>query len=137
MADDYQVVEVKGSVQHDFVDSLQKWSKGPDFKTIGKLEAVLDSAFAATQAYVHIITGSLKLSGKVESDYDGATGIWTGEISYGGPSGSVNDPVLYAVYEQHRSGVKAGTGHDFMTPVPAHYPLIDKAVVGWLSGGDT
>jgi len=139
VADDYRVVEVKGSLEHDFLDSLKKWSKGPDFKTIGKLEAVIDAAFAATQTFVHIDTGSLKSSGKVESDYDGVTALWTGTIVYGGESGGINDPVRYAIYEQRRRGVKTGVGttHDFMTPIPAYYPLVDKAVIGWMSGGQT
>jgi hypothetical protein len=76
------------------------------------LEAVLRSGFKSTQAVVHVITGSLKLSGKLNSYTEGDT--WVGEISYGGVSLGVNNPVTYAIYEKARDG-----DHDFFTPLRA------------------
>lgn len=78
--------------------------------TLGRLEQVLVQQFAATDAQVHVDTGSLRASGEVDSDY--AAGRWQGQVSYGGPSpGFENDPVDYAGYERARGGL-----HDFMAP---------------------
>lgn len=76
------------------------------------LDAALNTSFKATQGAVHIITGSLKSSGKKSSSFDGDT--WRGEIVYGGISLGVNNPVTYAIYEKARDG-----DHDFFTPLKA------------------
>lgn len=76
------------------------------------LDAVLASGFKATQAYVHILTGSLKASGKSSSEVDGDQ--WIGTIEYGGASLGINNPVTYAIYEKARGG-----DHDFLTPLKA------------------
>lgn len=82
----------------------------PGLDTILALEGVLADAFNGTQQAVHIITGSLKGSGSLSSTL--ADDVWSGEVSYGGPSpGFVNDPVRYAWYEQRRR-----LSHDFMAP---------------------
>lgn len=81
---------------------------GPGMETIAKLEEVMAEAFAESQAIVHVITGSLKGSGRTSFKVEGDQ--WTGEISYGGPSpGFPHDPVDYAGYEQERGG-----SHDFL-----------------------
>jgi len=86
----------------------------PPLKTIARLEKELASAFADTQAATHIITHSLKTSGKVSSDFDGNS--WDADITYGGEAaGAINDPVDYAIYERARGGE-----HDFMAPAFAH-----------------
>jgi hypothetical protein len=85
--------------------------KAPDFGTIGALEAVLRNQFVDTQVRVHVDTGSLKLSGKTYTTYDGKE--WEGTIAYGGESpGGVHDPVTYAIYELARKGT-----HDFFRGV--------------------
>lgn len=77
------------------------------------LEQVLARQYQAGQQAVHVITGSLRGSEDIDSDY--AAGRWAGRISFGGESpGNVNDPVVYAVYEAARGGL-----HDFRTPIEA------------------
>lgn len=76
---------------------------GPGVETVAALDAVIDAAFAETQTLVHVITGSLKGSGRTFSDV--SEGEWSGGISYGGPSpGFPNNPVNYAKYEFGRGG---------------------------------
>lgn len=111
-------------------EQFQKLSK-PPVQTIAKLEGELNSTFLATQAATHIITGSLKASGKTTSDWDENTFTWTGEIIYGGASTGLISPVDYAIYEQARGGA-----HDFMAPVTLHEPNFSKIMndslgVGW------
>lgn len=96
------------SEMKDFFQALEK----PPVKAIMALETLLTKTFAATQAATHIITTSLKQSGKTESDFDGSQ--WHGDISYGGPSGGPNNPVDYAIYEMARGG-----HHDFFGPAYA------------------
>lgn len=80
----------------------------PTEEGAARLEAVLDAAFEATQAAVHVISGSLRASGKTASDH--RDGQWEGSITYGGISpGFPNNPVVYAWYEARRDGQ-----HDFM-----------------------
>lgn len=94
----------------------------PDLPTQALLDAVLTSAFFATQAEVHIITGSLKGSGNAYSESDDAE--WTGTVSYGGPSpGFPFDPVRYAAYEKARGG-----DHDFMHPFFAFHDRFTEAM---------
>lgn len=104
-------------------DTISDWaarlheSAEPHYKTTVGLEALLAAAFADTQARTHILTGSLKASGKTDSDFDGDT--WTGTIQYGGllwkpaAPGPPNDPVRYAIYEMARGG-----DHDFFAGMP-------------------
>lgn len=98
---------------------------GPPHKPVGELEAMLAAAFAETQAATHIITGSLKASGKTNSEFDGDE--WTGEIIYGGAlwkaavPGPPNDPVDYAIYEMARGG-----DHDFYGPLVAYEGKVEQ-----------
>ncbi len=101
----------------------------PDVKTRIALDNVLATAFAATQAFVHVETGSLKSSGKSESSFKKTTKTWEGEIQYGGPSGGVNNPVDYAIYEKARDGL-----HDFMSPVKLLDPAYRLAILSMLGG---
>lgn len=91
-------------------EAIARLGRAPDFVTIGALEGVFAAQYADTQARVHVITGSLKLSGKPTSDYDGR--VWEGTITYGGESGGVHNPVTYAIYELARHGT-----HDFFAGV--------------------
>ena len=87
-----------------------------------RLEGVLLSAFETTQGDVHIETGSLKNSGRTESEE--TEGGWSGAIIYGGPSaGFPNDPVDYAIYEKARGG-----GHDFLGSTHLYESVFEDAV---------
>lgn len=90
------------------------------------LDAVLNAGFRATQGAVHVITGSLKTSGKKSSSFDGDT--WRGEISYGGVSLGINNPVTYAIYEKARDG-----DHDFFSPLYALDSVYVRAILRALS----
>lgn len=80
---------------------------------VARVRALTGAEFADTQQVVHVITGSLKASGRSAVDYDDTAHTLTADIGYGGPSpGSVNDPVVYAWYEQRRGGA-----HDYMAGV--------------------
>lgn len=94
----------------DVDDELKRLEDQPSYKTVVALESTLSTQFAGTQQQVHVITHSLKTSGKIESDI--GRSIWKGELSYGGVSpGSFHDPVKYAEYEQSKGG-----DHDFILP---------------------
>jgi hypothetical protein len=82
---------------------------GPTLTDYLEFERVLMAQYAATQQAVHVITGSLKLSGKTSSSF--GQNKWEGEISYGGVSEGVYNPVKYAEYERERDG-----SHDFLAP---------------------
>jgi hypothetical protein len=100
----------------------------PDYKGVAGLEAVLDVVFEETQASVHVVTGSLRASGRTSSDV--REHVWSGDITYGGPSpGYPHDPVRYAVYEQRRGGA-----HDFLRNTHAMDDLFLAAVVEALRG---
>ena len=80
----------------------------------------VEKAFAETQAFVHIETGSLKGSGKYTTSYNKATHSLEAEITYGGPApGMKNDPVRFAVYEASR-----GPEHNPLTPLYALEPSV-------------
>jgi hypothetical protein len=100
---------------------LDRLERSP-IRAAAYLDNVLYKGFAETQAAVHVITGSLKTSGKISTGFDGDT--WKGEISYGGASLGVNNPVTYAIYEKARDGA-----HDFFTPLKALDSLFVKAIL--------
>lgn len=91
---------------------LDRLSDGPTIQDIMKFESVLARQFNATQARVHVQTGSLKTSGKVSSSKTPSS--WEGNISYGGLSGGIHNPVDYAEFERERDGA-----HDFLAPAVA------------------
>lgn len=106
---------------------------GPPHKPVHELELMLAAAFAETQAATHVITGSLKASGKTESDFDDDQ--WEGSISYGGvlwkapAPGPANDPVDYAIYEMARGG-----DHDFFGPLVTYEGKVEQILVNWFDG---
>lgn len=104
------MVQVRVTVDDDDIDDELSRLIAPPLMA---LEGVLTAQFAATQAQVHVDTGSLRGSGEIDSAY--ARGVWEGQITYGGPSpGFPNDPVDYAYYEFRRGGA-----HDFREPAEA------------------
>lgn len=88
-------------------DEVDRMSNGPSADDLLLLEIVLQSQFRATQVGVHKQTKSLQLSGKMSSDFK--NNKWEGEITYGGPSEGIHNPVDYAEYERERDG-----NHDFL-----------------------
>jgi hypothetical protein len=114
-------------------DPIENWAAsirdtaGPPHRVVKDLELMLASAFEVTQAATHVITGSLKASGKTESDFDGDE--WTGAITYGGAlwstpaPGPAKDPVVYAIYEMARGG-----DHDFFGPLVAYEGKVEDII---------
>jgi hypothetical protein len=117
-------MEADFSEWHRELDRL----RSPSVQTIAQLEIMLNNLFGLTQTDVHVITGSLRGSGKTETSYQG--GVWEGKIGYGGGSpGYPKDPVEYANYEQAR-----GPDHDFFKSMPIAMALLDDIVTGHLRG---
>lgn len=124
---------------HEGGESIANWkarleeSAQPHYKTTVELEALLNTAFKVTQEKVHIITESLKASGKTDTDFDGDT--WTGSIIYGGAlwkvptPGPPNDPVVYAIYEIARGG-----DHDFFAGLESFGTEIEEILNGGFPG---
>jgi hypothetical protein len=114
---------------------LDRLDRLPDARTIAMLDSVLAAGFAATQAAVHVQTGSLKSSGDSHSEFLQATKEWKGEISYGGASLGPNNPVNYAIYEAARGIGGAGGAsdaqgdHNFMAPLSASHLAYVKAML--------
>jgi hypothetical protein len=96
----------------DVRQELQRLEHAPDLREITALDSVLAELYGLTQMAVHVITGSLKHSGTMDSSISDDGHVWEGEIGYGGPSeGSVHPYVIYAYFEQRRGGA-----HDFLAP---------------------
>lgn len=89
------------------------------------LDSVQAVAFALTMADVHVDTGSLKSSLTSKTGLS-ETRHWEGELHAGGPSGGVNNPVDYAIYEKRRGGP-----HDFFGGLEA----LDPAYIGAIEKG--
>ena len=113
-----RIVFTSGVSLDAVIEDLKRLSGPPGFKVVHALEGVLQAAFLETQAATHVITGSLKSSGRTSSDFTDEK-VWEGEISYGGSlyravaPGPPNDPVDYAIYEMARGGA-----HDFFAGLP-------------------
>lgn len=122
---------VKYSVDvHSAESEMRRLEDGPDTSDLLRLESVLTQLFMATQEAVHVQTGSLKASGRIDSRY--RNGVWRGEIRYGGMSpGSVHDPVRYSRQEQGRGG-----SHNFLRPVEDADAAYVRAMADFLKGSD-
>lgn len=111
-----------GGTLKRLIDAVETVHGPIGFKVVGAMETVLHAAFEDTQAITHVITASLKGSGKTESDFDGDN--WTGSITYGGSSpGFKNDPVTYAIYEMARGG-----DHDFFRNLQLYDRQFEDAI---------
>lgn len=100
----------------------------PSYRGVAHLENVLDRLFEETQRDVHVITGSLRASGKTSSNV--REHVWTGEIIYGGSApGFPRSPVEYAVYERARGG-----SHDFLSRISVLDDAFREAVLSALRG---
>jgi len=123
-----RVVFSSGTSLDEVIKELDRLGGPPGFKVVHELETVLKLAFLETQALTHVITGSLKASGRTSSDFSNEK-VWEGEISYGGSlhraalPGPPNNPVDYAIYEMAR-----GDTHDFFATLPAFDPMFEHAI---------
>jgi hypothetical protein len=102
---------------------LDRISRMPDPRMVRLLDTALNVGFDVTQADVHILTGSLKASGKHDHETNQALHQWEGTIEYGGVSTGVNNPVDYAIYEKRRGGA-----HDFTAGLALIDPLFRAAM---------
>lgn len=107
MKSSQESIRVNTDPLDEIIDYLDEMAKPPSAKTVAKLDAVLAAAFAENQERAHLLSGSLKASGRMSSEVNGQ--VWTGRISYGGASPGPNSVVDYAIYELHKGG-----SHDFM-----------------------
>lgn len=115
------------SLQDEIDREIDRLAQGPTLKDLLEFETALATEFQATQSVVHVITGSLKLSGKVSSDFSNNT--WKGEITYGGSSTGIHNPVDYAEIERERDG-----GHDYFRPVKGLSAAYISAMQSFLGG---
>lgn len=85
-------------------DELTRLIKGPTARTFGEFERIFAEAFSVVYEDVHIETGSLFSTGKVDTFMEDPYS-WEGTIRYGGPApGMLRDPVYYGIYELARGG---------------------------------
>lgn len=136
----------------DAMRELRRLHDGPDQATQLALAGVITAQYQATQEYVHIITGSLRASGKPPTPST-RRGVWHAEISYGGEApGAIHNPVRYAQIEQSRAPGGGGyfhhrgfipgedirgrvsVGHDFMAPVSHFEPQYLETILAYLRG---
>lgn len=101
----------------------------PGFELAGLLESQIHTMFNDTQSIVHVVTGSLRGSGAVETRWL-PDNIWEGEITYGGDSpGFPHNPVTYADQERGRGGE-----HDFFRTMPEESARIEVVISEFLHG---
>lgn len=121
-----------GDTVASMLASIKK-TAAPPYIVVGELEALVQAAFVETQAATHVITGSLKASGKTDTDFDGD--VWSGQITYGGElwktpaPGPPNNPVVYAIYEMARGGE-----HDFFGPLVAYEGRVEEILMKHFDG---
>lgn len=114
-----KILQLKDDID-DFIRDANELANVPNNKSILSMEAVVRSAFLATQAAVHRQTGSLAQSGRFTTELKDDE--WIGTITYGGPSpGSIHSFVDYAEYERERPG------HDFFEELIAYEALFEEA----------
>ena len=102
------------------LERLQDGFTGYDHANFSR---VIIQAFARTVKDVHILTGSLLSSGRVDA-IDSTGERWSGEIRYGGTSAGVKNPVDYAAAE-----LFLGESHDYLR----HVENIDDDMMGPVS----
>jgi hypothetical protein len=115
------------TIEDGILAEIERLEKGPTAADLLEFEAVLQEQFNATQARVHKITRSLALSGKMHSD--SKNGTWEGEITYGGVSSGIHNPVDYAEYERERDGA-----HDFFSSLEGLSAKYVQAMEAFLRG---
>lgn len=118
---------IKLEVHDEFDREINRFADGVPIEYLLQFEIVLHEQFRGTQAAVHVITRSLKSSGKMSSSHSKSS--WEGEITYGGASEGIHNPVDYAEYERERDGV-----HDFLAPAEAIESEYQNAMMTYLRG---
>src|SRR5207244_2715073 len=99
-AEPVTVIDIEVDIS-DVDNELARLEHGFARDDLLRFEGVLVGQFSGTQAYVHVITGSLRASGKPDTHANRHE--FRGEISYGGAApGWPHDPVDYAIYERAR-----------------------------------
>lgn len=88
-------------------------------RMVAELDALANTAFAATQANTHVQTGLLKSSGRLHSGYSRVRNSWEFEITYGTPDTGVD----YAAYEAAR-----GPEHNPLSVLALYEPMFDRVV---------
>lgn len=129
--------EIKWSFEgwDDAIAEIKRLTGEADFRIVAGFEGVFAQVAESVDAKVHVLTGSLRASGKRSTEYNAAQSRWTGELSYGGTlvksavPGPPIDPVVYAVYERNRGG-----SHDFFGEVHLWEPEYEAVILGWMSG---
>lgn len=113
-------------------NELKRIIKGPKATTLAEFDRTFTEAFAEVYELVHIETGSLFSTGRVEAAMIDKF-IWEGEIHYGGPApGQVNNPVYYGAAELARGGE-----HFFLEPAYSNIPHdIVLATLEWYAAGE-
>jgi hypothetical protein len=104
---------------------------------IMELESIFLAKFQEVQAAVHVITGSLKGSGRTDTDY--AEGVWKAEMVFGGPApGYPHGNVGYALAELARGNAPTLNhpegGHYYYEPAYDMPELIIPVIEEWLGG---
>lgn len=126
---------------------LDRLAKGPGGETVGKCEAALLAGFSVSAGKVHVITGRLKESMRVDSEFTGDT--WTGTMSAARYPGIYelargNAPTLHHPYPGDHYFFGPG-GQDFERAVrEAVWDWVTDGKggpapsegLGWKSGGD-
>jgi hypothetical protein len=118
----------------DAIAEIKRVTGRPGFRVIRDFERVFKRMADRVEHDVHVVTGSLKASGKRSTDYNDALSHWTGDLTYGGilektpHPGPPHDPVVYAVQERNRGGE-----HDFLRSVPLSQPEFEAVIVHWLT----
>lgn len=106
---------------------LSRLENGWDLEDLAAFEAVLTGQFQATQRVVHVRTGRLKESGRINSYTRDQT--WHGEITYRAIRAANSGPVDYAPLEQGRGG-----SHDFLAPARAMDSAYEGVAMRFLRG---
>lgn len=105
----------------DMEKDFKKASVPRPTKSFKKLDRLLDAAFAATQSKVHVETGRLKMSGRVDNHY--LFDVWIGEIKY------LRHPGIFELArgdtptKLHPSG-----GHFFFEAIDPFIPHMETAI---------
>ena len=97
-----------------WINDLDRLSREPTAKTKTALDAVVLSAYTQSQLNVHVMSGRLRTSGRVQTDV-GRRSRYTAEIGYG-------LGVPYAKYELGPTNQRRGPRVDWVTH-PDHDPL--------------
>lgn len=113
----------------DEIKYLDRLENEPTAKTQVELNAILDSAFFTSQAFVHVLSGRLRSTGrKMSSTKRTARGTtWLGEIEYG-------RGLDYGKYEFGNKGVRESwplhPSHDPYDGLETYYFLVDQVIDG-------